>query len=359
MHRFIWAGTAAFILVTFSAFGATSESITLPFAKPASTLAKSFHLPISVGDGPPHIVNVDTGSRGIVIPRSRLGSVYSSYNPKKTFEITYTSSGRIFRGEVVQAAVLLGAGRVKTAPTAQTEIMDVQIADEADCAPNHPDCTLPASLNNIGMMGVGFARHRAPPAMNPFLRIKGISTGDRRAAYLITRFGVTLSPSDLELTDFKKLNLTQSLDVADDWQPAQVCFTLQKVPNFQPECGELLVDTGLGRMIVQSAQEPNTVMTTTPHRLDPDVHVRIDIPDRSDAAATWTFITGADNDSAPPRVQWGNRLHNGVAFVNTGYHLFARYDYFFDATNGIIGFRPRTSTLRGDVNNVKRSTALP
>ena len=138
-----------------------AQRAVIPLRAVTNNLKNGWHVRISVGGGPLHSVQVDTGSRGLAVPRSTIGA--AAVDTGKPGQIAYSSSGRILRGEYYMAKVTLEAGaeRIETAP------MPVLGVERVDCAPGYPRCSPRDRVTALGMAGVGFGRHdseRAAPA---------------------------------------------------------------------------------------------------------------------------------------------------------------------------------------------------
>ncbi|MFI5302592.1 MAG: hypothetical protein ACHREM_31260 [Polyangiales bacterium] len=318
----------------------TYTTYALPFTDVIDGLDKSLHLRIAAGGGPSHIVQLDTGSTGIVLPRSAVGASATSYSPTKPFSITYTSSGHIFSGETMRATVVLGldaAGDPTGKP--RTVTMDIGVADTAACASGYPSCTVPSSLDGIGMLGVGFARGVAPTA-NAFLMLSDIGSPAFWPGYVVTGTTLTLGLSPTLVAGFTAQALTTASTTLFDWSAPSGCVTVTATPAFTTTCGELLIDTGLAESIVQTSPMPTSVIDATTNRLVTGTAVSIAIPDATSPALTFSFTTGATNDATPSFVTWSDHLHSGHPFINTGRHLLAAADVYFDAKNGQYGVRP-------------------
>jgi hypothetical protein len=140
----------------------TSEvSCLLPFT-PDSSLSTGLHLLAALGDGPPHLFEVDTGSVGILVPRQRLGPIYQDFDPSLDTKVQLVSSGDIYWGQWVSVPVILGVPAMWDGmgdyPSAEIEVF---AADQ------------PADFDG-GLLGVGFAiggLADGGPARNLFLHL--------------------------------------------------------------------------------------------------------------------------------------------------------------------------------------------
>jgi hypothetical protein len=66
-----------------------------------SSLTSGLRVSAALGGGPPHAFQVDTGSVGILVPRSVLGSDYQQFDPSQDILFQYSSSGKKYFGQWV------------------------------------------------------------------------------------------------------------------------------------------------------------------------------------------------------------------------------------------------------------------
>jgi hypothetical protein len=118
--------TFALTLALLGACMPAGKHITMTTGSTAGFLAGGPHLRVSIGEGPWHSVQVDTGSVGMVVPRSVLGP--QARDTGVPGRIAYTSSGRIFTGEYYLAEVAM---RGRNGPVVQTVPIRVLAVDRA------------------------------------------------------------------------------------------------------------------------------------------------------------------------------------------------------------------------------------
>lgn len=88
---------------------ATNEaSYHVPFT-PGSSLAAGLHVRAALGGGSPHTFLLDTGSVGVLTPRSALGPDFQEFDPSRDIEFRYVSSGKTYLGQWVKVPIVLGA----------------------------------------------------------------------------------------------------------------------------------------------------------------------------------------------------------------------------------------------------------
>lgn len=303
----------AIVALSLSFACAADAAVALQPLGSASPVAHGYFLKLSVGGGPLHVVQVDTGSVGIVVPRTALGP--SARDTGIPGRIEYTSSGRIFTGRYVVAPLTLvdaGGRRVTIAP------MRVLAIDAAACDNAlHPACVAGRSVAGVGMLGVGFARDTGSPGVNPFLH--ALDGGRSLApAYLFTDRSIVLGAESTDEAGFSATHLARA---STDWAPPSGCFAV----GGSRYCGTVLIDTGLGYAIARVPQSARP----SGARAGSFWTIAIDVP-ASGAALSAREVTKA---------RWSSG--HGLPFLNTGRALLGSYDYLYDAASGRIGFRKR------------------
>ncbi|MDQ2992656.1 MAG: hypothetical protein M3R30_07565 [Candidatus Eremiobacteraeota bacterium] len=301
------------VALSLSFAGAADAAAVLQPLGSGSPVTHGYFLKISVGGGPLHVVQVDTGSVGVVVPRTTLGP--GARDTGIPGRIEYTSSGRIFIGRYVVAKLTLvdaGGRRVMVAP------MRVLAIDAASCDnARHPACVAGRSVAGVGMLGVGFARDTGSPDVNPFLH--ALDGGRSLApAYVFTERSIVLGAESTDEVGFSATHLARA---STDWAPPSACFAV----GASRYCGTVLIDTGLGYAIARVPKSARPSGATAGSFWT----ITIDVPD-SGAALAAREITKA---------RWSSG--HGPPFLNTGRALLGSFDYLYDAASGRVGFRRR------------------
>jgi len=221
--------------------------------------------------------------------------------------------------------------------------MEVLGITSVTCDPAYPSCTPPADASGIGLMGIGFDRGTPdeplePPDLlgNAFLQVSDVVTGRIRPGYTITTDGLTVGLANADVARFAsaEISLTPSTTELGDWSMMPGCFSFPGLSGGGPFCGELLMDTGIASMILALpvAQRPSTLTPTIPN----GVAIAISMPSATMPAFSYSFTTSGTtntNPMAPSSQRWAS----GSAFINTGRHVIARYDYLYDPGCGKVG----------------------
>jgi hypothetical protein len=323
--------------------GRVGETFTLPLVSDASiSLSSGLDLVVSIAGGADKTVQVDTGSRGLVVARTAIGSHASDTGQKGWVE--YTSDGRILSGEYFLAPIRFHTTR-STVDTIPVRVLGVE---SSSCDSKYPHCAPEADVDHVGMLGVGYGHHAKgtdalTTEVNPFLELQAMQDGTARRGYIITRNAITLGLTAGDLASFRQVTLPKPpgstagpAGLPGSWGAAPGCFALPDNGD-DTRCGTVLVDTGIATMIVglDAAQRPPTMQDTIPN----GTRIRIGIPTFTDPALAYSVTTGAADDALAPQGNPAARWSQSGPFVNTGRRLLAGYDYLFDADAGHIGFR--------------------
>ncbi len=301
--------------------GATG--VTLQFASSAYTLYAS------IGGGPAHLVQLDTGSLGLYVPASAVGAS-ATVSTTETCSITYVSSGNTLSGHRATASVtLLGstkAGDVASPPA--TIAM--------------PLCAVDDATFTGGVMGVGFGRGTAPdPTWNVLLQMEGVQGGTMHAGYVLSTHpapSVQIGLTTAGAARFQTIALTASTSGDGDWIATSLhgCLALPKVSSFTQVCGPLLVDTGVADCLLWGPSDPTLggVVPSGQTTVPGGTAIQIASP-ASGSILDYSFVVGSGVDT-PAAVSV--RTAGGFS-INTGRALLVDYDYLFDAQAGLVGFR--------------------
>jgi hypothetical protein len=313
--------------------GVGGESVTLRFADPSA-----YTLYASLGGGPPHRVQLDTGSIGLYAPKSALGpSVQISTT---ACSITYVSSGTTLAGHEATAPVaLLGStAAADVTPPPTTSPMTFCAVDDATFTG--------------GMMGVGFGRGAsADPTRNVLLQMAAVASGSMRAGYVLSthpvpHVDVGIAPA--AKGGFAMLPLTKAPSGNGDWLASSLrgCLAVPSEPAFGAPCGPLLVDTGVPECLLWGPSDPTLGGAAPAGATSVPSGVALRITGEGGAGASvldYAFVVGQAPD-APSSVD----VRKASAFsINTGRALLVDYDYLFDAVGGAVGFRRAAAITDG------------
>jgi hypothetical protein len=299
------------------------------------------HLGLSFGGRQLRAV-MDTGSTGIVVSASAIPNIDRLPN-RGPGTLTYTSSGRIERGDwVVVRATITGANgaSVTTVPIPVLAVRDVA------CLDNARNCTVREDPRHVAMIGVGFGRRgnrEGPhgPEINPFLNLAGSGGAHGlRRGYVVSGAGVQLGLTGADPGDgYVTVQLDRD-DARQDWSGAPACIAID---DRTPACGTALPDTGVaGMFLTLPASDEQAAGSSGGDRgLSSGTKITISLAPEAAApgAASYSFRVGdVSNPLTPARVTLVGR-GDRPTFVNTGVHLLNGFDYRFDADKGIVGYR--------------------
>ena len=277
---------------------------------------------------------IDSGSTGVVVA-ARFIPNFDQLQSIGEGQLTYTSSGRIMRGQwVITRLTLVGQRGARLA----TEPMPVLAVTHVDCLKTARNCTQRSSPRNIAMVGIGFGREgdqqsQSTPDKNPLLRIAA-GDGQRRQGYVLTREGVHVGlTGENTRGEFRFVKLDRRPD-GRDWAGIPACISLNgRTP---PACGSMLMDTGVSAMFMTVSPEQAGEMNRTLAD-GTDVSVRLGTAETS--SELYRFTVGGGSTLAPESIHL--RVSPTRVFVNTSYHLLNGFDVLYDADGGYAAFRRR------------------
>lgn len=288
---------------------------------------------LSFGDRPIRAV-IDSGSTGVVVAARYIPN-FDQLQSIGEGKLTYTSSGRVMRGQwVITRLALVGQRGARI----ETEPMPVLAVTNVDCLETARDCTPSSSPRNIAMVGVGFGREgdqqsQSTPDRNPLLRIAA-GDGQRRRGYVLTREGVHVGlTGENTRGEFRFVKLDRRPD-GRDWAGIPACISLNG--QTPPACGSMLLDTGVSTMFMTVTPEQAGGMQRTLAD-GTEVAIRVGTAERS--SELYRFTVGDDSPLAPDGSHL--RVSPTRAFVNTSYHLLNGFDLLYDADGGYAAFRHR------------------
>lgn len=394
----LWSGAAAtaVMLMLASPDVYAQQSCTLKDRKVQLPLESSknagpppigpYEVLISINGGPSKLLQVDTGSTGIVVPftdvpladwnkTTRLGEIFYSsdnvYHPGKIVTVPlrmgWWSHSKTWAAEVSSIDILAAQctctvqedPNPKPAPTQAPADCSGYVGTKANVAGHSRSIVSCKEISRgFGMMGVGYDRG-APTAKNPFLRLTEMDQGTMSPGYEITSTGITLGVTEAMLKGYKLLQLQsgnapkiEAPSNPREWQAPSACATFPRSGTNYSLCGTVLPDTGITYMMLTQAsrnQAPTTLKDTRtmPMTVPPRTEMTVTVGPSTAPALQYTYKTG-EGPPAPVHVQWRGPIPS-QAHINTGRFILAAADYVYDAACGRVGFRavtPSTSQAR-------------
>lgn len=333
-----------------------------------------------------HVLEVDTGSTGVVVPLS--AAIQQAWDASTTpGYIFYSSDSKYHPGKYVQVPMRLGVsadGKRAAARIDAIEVLaaqctcDVVAARSAATLSQVPD-NCPAYNGSLalgsggkqmlrncqtispgfGMMGVGYDRG-VPAARNPFLNLAQMRAGSMSPGYIVSASGITLGISAQALNGFSLIPLQRtaaSATVNGDWQAPNACARFPDSGSDYQVCGKLLPDTGIGYMMLTPTAQPPVPATlqqkpasaasanaagataTTSLVVPARTPMTLDVGPAGQPVFSYRFTVGDNAPATPDSVQWRGPLKTPPAHINSGRHVLAAADYAYDAACGRAGFR--------------------
>jgi hypothetical protein len=312
---------------------------------PRDSLVAVPRLRISFG-GRGYGVVMDTGSTGIVVSADKIPRIDTlpSLGPGT---LTYSSSGRVMRGQWVVTPVTVAGSTGTSITTAPIPVLAVT---RVECTQSARRCRPNAAPRGISMLGIGFARRhdhqpQSGPDKNPFLNVARIAGSDgaaqsMRRGYIVTRRGVHVGLTAANTQgEFSYVKLARATN-DQDWAPTPACIS---VNDAKPAaCGTLLMDTGVTTMYltVPDGQAPADIRTSNGRSstfvMGTKVAIAVPAEDSPQALYAFTLGDGA-NPLAPAALDLVGRTR--APFVNTSLGFLNGFDYLYDGDGGFVGFR--------------------
>ena len=333
-----------------------TASVTIPFVNASGgPLTGLPRIRVGLGNGTPIVFTMDTGSTGLVV-----GTGTKAFTPSGPSlgpgQITYSSSGIVLTGSFYQATVKIGSDENYAIAS-----VPVLLADQLTCTPNARHCTA-KSNPDTAQFGIGFGREHGgnsgrTPSDNAFLNIININGtpvipssptkgGTLISGYIITPQSVTLGVTTHNTRGFKFLDLTWS-QTYGDWEPVPTTLTI----GGSKGVGTVLNDSGVASMYARPVTGSD-IPSTAPYGvcdhgpcLEPGTKVQVDIGSSGGLpVASYDFTIGPDGgptaDSSAAAPAYVTLVAEAqTAFVNTSYHFFNEFDYVYDYTHGVVGYR--------------------
>lgn len=279
--------------------------------KPAANL-----LMVSVGNGPPARVLLDTGSTGLRILASQIGPAV-----ERTDRQTYDEygDGTILRGYVGRARIAFPEA---DHPVATAEPIDIEVITEVSCKQGAGRCP-GLSGDRVGIMGVAF--HARDTVFNPLAQLPG----NLGQGFIVDLLGdrphlrVGLTPEHLRDYVFWPMRALPSRGptAPPAWDSASVnaCY---RVDDYDAGCYPVIFDTGADSMHFEMPAVDRGWLGRGGH-LHHGRQVAMRIGDR----LAWRFVNGP---MAPVKAKHERRSNSGLAF-------FRHFRVAFDSQNGRLG----------------------
>jgi outer membrane autotransporter protein len=347
------------------------STIEIPYASGGLSSSPTINLGFD-GSGTFAEFTMDTGSVGLVASPNYFQPGPDSHN-LGTGTQTYTSSGRILHGTWWTATQqIYNDGAV----VAEAMVPVLQVTS-ITCMSGFPDCTATTNPTDVHLMGVGFARESPldpdptthGPGYNAFLNLTRVRLAldtpmeplpaGWHSGYVVTSDHVSLGLTSGNTDDAGVLKL---LPNPLYWTPSHrewAATPMSIEVNGTSGPGTVLTDTGVNSayLIPPPGASIGPLVTcpgTSNVECAPDgTAIRIYIPQEgSGEILFYRFEVGDDSNPMQPDGVVIVDADTGTYF-NTSRHVLSGLDYFFDAENGLVGYRWRSvSDTHGSVAQI-------
>jgi hypothetical protein len=291
--------------------------------------SESVWLDIYTQDGTPVLVNLDTGSNGLVLPYEATHDANGNLLPwivstgvPMTRE--YHPSGFTVEGVICKISGLyfLGSNNEKVALNEITALV---------CNKNHGGA----------MLGIGMGLLPPSPDQlldNPLLNVTGQNPSFNLAltAQNPNQMTVTLGQPASELTGYSFLELTANSNAASGYAMPNITITLTppNSANAVKNTYAMLMDCGIPGMYLSGTSIPSVGSgnSLVPALMGYTIELAA-----ANQSFSYQFTVGnpSTGNGAPTFILQGG---NDSGFVNTGINFLQAYNYYFDAKSSQLGF---------------------
>ncbi|TWB40418.1 hypothetical protein [Nitrospirillum pindoramense] len=298
-----------------------------------SAAGQSVWLDIYTEDNTPVLVNLDTGSNGLVLPyhatHDKNGNLYP-WITKTTEQIT-----RIYHpsGFTVAGTICTVSGLYFKEPNGNAVALNEIRA--LVCEEQHSGA----------MLGIGLGLVPTSTAQlldNPFLNVTG-----QNPSFNLTlsntdpnQVTVTLGQSASDLSDYKFLSLNPNAAAASGFDMPTINVTT--TPPSTDKHGttitnicNMLMDCGIPGMYLTDSAVPSVGAGNS---LAKELHGYKITLAAANGSFSYHFTVGETGPGTPSYILQGGA--NSTGFVNTGINFLQVYSYYFDATTQQLGFQP-------------------
>lgn len=322
---------------------AATTSVTLT-VYPDSDNGLQIGLPMTVAGGAAAVMELDTGSTGLRIFASAVGTT-GLQKTGQAMSVEY-GDGTVFEGQLAYAPATV-AGIATAGPVA------FHLVETVTCAPGIPQCPGQGGMaaynpGFAGIAGVGLTEHPgAPELVSPFAQLPGnlasgwiLDTGGIGSASATLTLGLT----EQNRAGFNTVQLASEPGMATFtngtpvWadRSVTVCYQLgnssDAAKNIQG-CWPTTFDTGAEatHLFPDPSEVPSSFMAGQEYMIDSGTPVSISLAN----VFSLSYTAGAEESV--------NTVHvtpTTPPSANTGIQFFFRFAVMYDPVNGLLGFKP-------------------
>jgi hypothetical protein len=302
---------------------------------------KMFLLPVSVNGSAPVTVLVDTGSVGLRIFKSALGTTTV---PVSTKAVSANFGGNVMKGHLAKVAVTLGDGDAHVATNAATPI---QVVEQLACDATFPQCDVasgkPDSYTRSGIFGILGVGTRSDPdgLVNPVAMLApplasgySIATNGLDDEGAVLTVGIHPANTAGAGAPIQLARAGALPNGAPAWadDAIRLCYSLNGSPT-DPACTDSAFDTG-SNLDVLYAKRVRAPIVTEDGQLAPGVRFEV----KHTSGFDLKFTVGAQATTS-----WdGVLVESDEPFALVGIEVFIRHRAVtYDLAAGRILFQPR------------------
>jgi hypothetical protein len=325
-----------------------TESVTIPWASGVTSgqFTSTPEIEVSVNGDTPEPMTLDTGSVGLMLPPNYAKPA----GPEGVLGTITYGNGKTYSGNYYSTKLVIGTG-------AETVTATVPVLFASTCTYEGAAC----ATEGGPVLGVGFLGGKDVSGLtgvqkNPLLNItavgdnsvtSGNTPGDMTKGYIVMSGGLTVGLTATNTQGYSVVQLPTS-DDGNGWGLPMLTLTV----NGATATGTVLNDTGWG--VDSMVVIPTDAMKAKVDDCDDNQHCTaaegnsfsIEIGDSADPrVVSYSFAIGTNGEVTsgdPPAARtvkvWLGGYSVEPPYVNTGTNFFNRYDYFYDYTDGLVGY---------------------
>jgi hypothetical protein len=306
---------------------------------------------------------VDTGSTGIVLSAKYLVGANVVRASRQPPTPSYSSSGNTYSGFWATASNLTISDTQGGSRTIPQIDLFCATNSSANAAAGRCACDAASATPcpGVAMMGVGFgAVPYYTPDYNAFLQIASAAAASSPGTctgYAVEngarqiRIGLSANEPGYAMAKLPPASgaaapgtCTPPSGWSWDWdRPPATATASTENANFTQQT-KLLIDSGIVYMILSNREtRPAGFQPKPATQFVPGVNVRVTLPGGSGTALDYAFTTvsGKASPPAPSYVRWGTPGAAYTGIINTGNQILVGWDYLYDYSRGLNGFRKR------------------
>lgn len=310
----------------------------------------NYRLMISLGQATPQPITIDTGITGIVVGHDAIGKFtpLPANIQRKLPSPRSIDGGNEYVGMwVITDIELTGA---------INEVLTIKNVPVFRCHPIE-------NSQGPSILGIGFnPADILGSAFNPLLNVGNHNgKGYLPAGYWLSQRGLRIGVSKADFPEYQQVQLKknprETIQISErhvaDWLRPSAKVQLTQLQNESGAASIKMVapfvlDTSSREMmIVPGSENEQKDNYQNNGQFKEQIKVRLYLEQQERCIFDYEFVTqeqdfhGKTGDATPQDVNWGTTRRSDCTMVSPGRFFINRWDYFFDAEAGVLGFHDR------------------